>query len=310
MRVLTFLLTALVLSGCATTPQGLDAIRDQASREAVSTSRSGNTLIREAESLAGDAKAQETYRFAPVLTAEAAESLAKARTAQSKGRADDQVRVAALASVATYRKAMDHTLIARETLAPSLAHLEVLNSIRSETYYPSSYADVTAQLNDIIRTLEATGAPASTAQSQRQLLLNMHELEVQTIGFVNLQQIRDRMQAMKDANADHLIPRSYGTAEQALASAEDLIRSTPRAEAEIKTQRQAAKTATDHAQIILAMTNEILDADAGNAEALALRTERWLYNIAVALKYPDIRHLPMDEQSRLLSEAIEEVIQR
>ena len=66
MRRTTLLLamtTGLILSGCASAPKGLDNIRDQASREAVSTSRSGTTLITEAESLSRDAQAQETYRL-------------------------------------------------------------------------------------------------------------------------------------------------------------------------------------------------------------------------------------------------------
>jgi len=299
-----------LISGCASTPEGLDAIQDRASREAVSTARSGATLINEAERLANDAQAQETYRFAPAMTLSAADSLEDARTAQKKGRADDEVREYALTAAATYRKALDHTLLARETLAPSLAHLEVLNRINSDEYYPSEYRTIEGDLGDIIETLERTGAPASTNQTQRQLLLDMHELEVRTVGFVELQQTRNRITAMRDAGAPKLIPDSFSTATLALASAEDLISKTPRATAEIASQRAAAITATDHAQVILSMVNEILSVDKDNAEALVLRIERWLYNIAVALKYPDIRHLPMDEQSRQLSEEIEDVIQR
>ena len=308
--LISVLLVTTVLAGCASTPQGLDLIKDRASREAVSTVRSGTTLIKEAEQLQSQAKAQETYRFAPSMTESANEYLSEAEQAREKGKADSDVRELALTAVATFEKAQDHTLIARETLAPSLAHLEVLNSIRADTYYPSEYRAVNEDLNSIIRTLETTGEPASTSQTQRQLLMDMHDLEVQTIGFIHLQQIRNRISAMREAGAERLIPRSFGTATTALASAEDLINKAPRAEAEIAAQREAAKTAADHAQIILAMSNEILQADKDNAEALVLRIERWLYNIAVALKYPDIRHLPMDEQSRQLAEEIESVIQR
>ena len=313
MRRTTLLLamtTGLILSGCASAPKGLDNIRDQASREAVSTSRSGTTLITEAESLSRDAQAQETYRFAPVLTKEAASSLKEARMLQNKGRADDQVRVKALAASATYQRALEHTLMARETLAPSLAHMEVLNRINSRTYYPSDVAHVESKFANIIATLETTAAPASTAQSQRELLLEMHAVEVSTIGFLQLQKVRNQMKNLKDANAATLIPRSYKTAAKTLASAEGLVQKTPRAEAEIASLREQAEVSAAHAQVILSMVNETLDANSDNAEALVLRTERWLYNIAGALKYPDIRHLPMDEQSRQLADGIEELLQR
>lgn len=302
--------SGLLLSSCASTPKGLDSIRDQASREAVSTSRSGTTLINEADSLSREAQAQETYRFAPLLTQEATSSLNESRVLQDKGRADDQVRAKALEASATYRRAIDHTLIAREIMAPSLAHMEVLNSINSRTYYPSDYTNVENQFASIIATFETTAAPASTSQTQRQLLLDMHAVEVSTVGFLQLQQVRNQMKNLKNANAATLIPRSYKTAAKTLASAEDLINKTPRATGEIALLREQAEVSAAHAQVILSMVNETLDASSDNAEALVLRTERWLYNIAGALKYPDIRHLPMDEQSRQLADGIEELLQR
>lgn len=313
MRITPLLLvitSGLLFSGCATTPKGLDNIRDQASREAVSTSQSGTTLINKADNLSRDAQAQETYRFAPVLTKEAATSLKEARTLQNKGRADDQVRVQALAAAATYQRALDQTLLARETLAPSLAHMEVLNSINSRTYYPSDYANVEKQFADIIATLETTADPASAKQSQRELLMDMHTLEVSTVGFLQLQTVRNQMQNLKNANAATLIPLSYKTATKTLASAEDFIAQNPRASGEIAHLREQAEVSAAHAQVILSMVNETLDANSDNAEALVLRTERWLYNIAAALKFPDIRHLPMDEQSRQLADGVEDLLQR
>ncbi len=135
------LFATTVLAGCASTPQGLDRIQDRASREAVSTVRSGATLIK-AEQQKSQAKAQETYRFAPAMTDSANDYLNDAKQARDKGKADNEVRELALTALATFEKAQDHTLVARETLAPSLAHLEVLNSIRSDTYYPSEYRSV------------------------------------------------------------------------------------------------------------------------------------------------------------------------
>lgn len=305
--VISLGLMSSFLAGCASQPQGLDALRDQASRDAISTVQSGMTLIQQAESLKADALAQETYRFAPALTSAADDSLNEARSKQQKGRGDDEVRRHALAAVATYHKATAHTRTAREVLAPALAHLEVLNSIRAATYYPSDYQAIEQDLNAIIDTLETTAAPASASQTQRQLLEDMHALEVRTIGFVELQQVRDKVSNMDDADARKLIPRSFSTALKTLAAAEDLIAKTPRATAEIAKMKDRANTSADHAQVILSMVNETLKASPETAESMVLRTERWLYNIAVALRYPDIRHLPMDEQSRLLAEGVEEL---
>lgn len=302
--------SSLLLGACASQPQGLKELRTEASREALTTGRSGTTITQEAAQLAESAQAQETWRFAPVLTREAAASLEAARDAASKGRGDDEVRVQALAAAATYQRAIEHTLVARETLAPSLAHLEVLNTIGSATYYPSDYQSVNDGLNRIIATLETTAEPASAVQTQRQLLSEMHALEVNTIGFIQLQPVRNTVAELDAADAATLIPQSFATARKALASAEDLVRKSPRAEGGIASLREQAETAAAHARVILSMVNEVLNADKDSAESLVLRTERWLYNISTALKFPDIRHLPMDEQSRQLAEGVEEVVQR
>ena len=138
----------------------------------------------------------------------------------------------------------------------------------------------------------------------------MHLLEVEVVGYTNLQYIRNQVSAMGDAGAAKLIPRSFAAAERALAEAETLIQTKPRAKQQIEKKRKDSQVAAMHAQVILTMSNEILEATPENVEALVLRTERWLYNVSVALKHPDIRHLPMDEQSKRYSQAIEYLTQK
>ena len=66
--LISVLLVTTVLAGCASTPQGLDLIKDRASREAVSTVRSGTTLIKEAEQLQSQAKAHRIVHLTFTLT--------------------------------------------------------------------------------------------------------------------------------------------------------------------------------------------------------------------------------------------------
>ena len=306
----TLILTiTLFMAGCASQPAGLSGVREQAGAQAMRTAQSGSTLINEARSLAAQAKAQETYRFSPAMTAEAEAALQEAQSMQSRGRADAQVRAQALTAIAVFEKAQQQTLLAREILAASLAHMEQLNAISARNYYPTEYASIQQEQADIIATLESTAQPASVSARHQQLLSDMHNLEVDVIGYVKLQDIRDRISAMRDAGAEKLIPRSFSTATQTLAEAEALIEATPRANDEITVRQEQAAVATSHAQVIMAMVNEVLEADKNSAESLVLRTEQWLYNISVALKYPDIRYMPMDAQSKRYADAIENLVQ-
>jgi len=59
--------------------------------------------------------------------------------------------------------------------------------------------------------------------------------------------------------------------------------------------------------VIADLTQEILAAKDADAEALALRMERWLYQISVALKHDDIRYLSMPEQAKRYAAAVEEL---
>ena len=299
----------LLLGACASGPAGMSGLREQAGARAISTAQSGGTLIKDAQALAAQAKAQETYRFSPTMTTEAEAALQEAQSLQSRGRADAQVRAQALTAIAVFQKAQEQTLLARETLAASLAHMEQLNAIKARNYFPSAYQAVQQEQAAIIATLEQTAQPGSVYTRHQQLLSDMHRLEVDVIGYVKLQDIRDRVQAMGASGAEKLIPRSFNTATLALAEAEALIASTPRATAEITLRQEQAAVATSHAQVIMAMVNEVLEADKDSAEPLVLRTEQWLYAIAVALKYPDIRYMPMDEQSERYAQAIEKLVQ-
>lgn len=299
-----------ILSGCASQPSSLESIRYQAGQQAISTSQSGATLLGQATSLAGTAQTQETYRFAPTLTSEAAKSLASAKSSMSRGRSDSEIRTQALTAIATYQQALDQTLLAREVFSPALAHTEVLNSIVAAKFYPSEYQGIEKDLSKAIAKLEVTASPESVKQDQANLLNRMHNLEVKVVGYNKLQYIRNQIQTMRESDAEKLIPRSFATAERVLAEAEALIRQKPRAKEEIDAKSKDSQIASMHAQVMLSMSNEILEASPENVEALVLRTERWLYNISVALKHPDIRYLPMDEQSRRYAQAIEYLTQK
>ena len=71
-----------------------------------------------------------------------------------------------------------------------------------------------------------------------------------------------------------------------------------------------AQRAADHSNVITDFSNELNDANSDNAEAIALKVERWLYRVSVALKHDDIRHRPFDEQAAKLATEVEKVMRK
>jgi hypothetical protein len=71
-----------------------------------------------------------------------------------------------------------------------------------------------------------------------------------------------------------------------------------------------AQRAADHANIITDFSNVINDANSDNAEIIALKVERWLYRVSVALKHDDIRHHTFDEQAAILATEVEKLMRK
>ena len=138
----------------------------------------------------------------------------------------------------------------------------------------------------------------------------MHKNEVDTIEFIQLQTIKDQLSNIKGKGGDSIAPSSWTVAQRSLLKAQALIGKTPRAKKQIMQVTHNAQRAADHANIITDFSNEISDANSDNAETIALRVERWLYRVSVALKHDDIRHRPFDEQAATLATEVEKVMRQ
>jgi hypothetical protein len=194
-------------------------------------------------------------------------------------------------------------------LRPALKHKEKLLEIKADKYYPENYNAITASIHDLIDLIE-DGKMTEAQLGQKKLLPRMHANEVETIEFIQLQPIKDQLSNIINKGGDSIAPSSFAVAQRSLLKAQTVISKTPRAKKQIMSATHDAQRAADHSDIITDFANELNDANKDNAEAIALKVERWLYRVSVALKHDDIRHRPFDEQAATLATEVEKVMRK
>lgn len=306
---LTALLSASLITGCATKVANLEYIELDAQKDAAMADESAAKSIQRAQMNIELGKTEELAYFAPRHLQIAQEKLLKARDMHTSGDPDGEVKPVAMAAKKTLEAGLATKKLVIKTLRPALKHKEKLLEIKADKYYPENYKAVTATIVELIDLLE-DGKVTEAQLGQKELLPRMHANEVETIEFIQLQTIKDQLANIKGKGGDSIAPSSWAVAQRSLLKAQALISKTPRAKKQIMQVTHDAQRAADHANIITDFSNELNEANSDNAEAIALRVERWLYRVSVALKHDDIRHRPFDEQAATLATEVEKVMRK
>jgi hypothetical protein len=306
---LTAILSISLMTGCATKVANWDYIELEAQKDAAMADESAAKSIQRAQMNIELGKTEELTYFAPRHLIIAQEKLIEARNMHTSGDPDGEVKPIAIAS----KKAIEAGLKTKKsvitTLRPVLKHKAKLLEIKADKYYPEDYQAITATIVELIDLIE-DGKISEAQLGQKALLLRMHSNEVDTIEFIQLQAIKDQLSNIQGKGGDSIAPSSLKVAQRSLLKAQALIAKTPRAKKQIMQVTHDAQRAADHANIITNFSNELNDANGDNAEAIALRVERWLYRVSVALKHDDIRHRPFGEQAATLATEVEEIMRK
>lgn len=306
---LTALLMASLMTGCATKVANMDYMELESQRDAALADESAAKSIQRAQMHIELGKTEELAYYAPRHLKIAQDKLIESRNMHTSGDPDGEVKPVAIMSKKAIEAGLQTKKTVISTLRPALKHKEKLLEIKADKYYPEDYKKITATIVKLIDLIE-DGNVSEAQRGQKALLPRMHANEVNTIEFIQLQPIKDQLAKIKKKGGDSIAPNSWKVAKKSLKQAQALIGKTPRAKKQILQATHDAQRAADHANIITDFANEINDANSDNAEAIALRVERWLYRVSVALKHDDIRHRPFDEQSATLSTEVEKIIRQ
>jgi len=306
-KVAATALGLVLLTGCSGKIANFEAISLEAKRDASLADESAARTIQLAQSKIELGKSEKLNFFAPRHLQLAQEQLLEAQEMHTSGEPDGRVKTVAMTSVKTLDAGLDTKRNILKLLKPTLDHRAVLLKIKADQYFPTDFAGLEQTLRELINQMEDSQTIKVT-KGQQELLPRMHQVEVNTIEYIQLKPVKDHLARIEAKGGASVAPISWDTAQKALGQAQALIAKTPRAKGAIAKATVAATRATEHAEVITDLSNEILDADSEGAEAIALRMERWLYRISVALKHDDIRHEPLADQAAEYAGAIEAIM--
>ena len=306
---LTAILTASLMTGCATKVANMEYMELASQKDAAMADESAAKSIQRAQMNIELGKTEELAYYAPRHLKIAQDKLIESRNMHTSGDPDGEVKPVAMMSKKAIEAGLKTKKTVISTLRPALKHKEKLLEIKADKYYPQDYKKITATIVKLIDLIE-DGKVSEAQQGQKELLPLMHANEVNTIEFIQLQPIKDQLAKTKNKGGDSIAPTSWEVAQKSLKQAQALIGKTPRAKKQILQATHDAQRAADHANIITDFSNEINDANSDNAEAIALKVERWLYRVSVALKHDDIRHRTFDEQAAILATEVEAVMRK
>lgn len=296
--------TATLMSGCASQLANFDAISLDARRKASIADESAARTIQRAQSKLELGKTEQLKLYAPRHLKLAGEQFLEAQEMYTGGEPDGKVKTVAMTSIKALDAGLDTKKKILGNFKPALDHREVLFNIKADKYFPTDFAGLEQALREMIDLME-DGKTAEANRQQAALLTRMHQVEANTIEYIQLQPVKDHLARIDEKGGSTVAAMSWETARKALSEAQSLIAKTPRAKAAIAKSTVAATRAAQHAEVITDMSNEILDASSDTAETLTLRVERWLYRIGVALKHKDIRHQPLGDQAAEYAGSIE-----
>lgn len=303
-------LTALslaLLSGCSSKIANFDAISQDAKRDAAIADESAARTIQHAQSKIELGNTEKLEFYAPRHLKLAQEQLLDAQEMHTSGEPDGKVKTVAMTSIKTLEAGLDTKRNILTLLKPTLDHRSVLLKIQADQFFPTDFAGLEQTLRELIDLMEDSQTVKVT-KGQKALLARMHQVEVNTIEYIQLKPVKDHLERIANKGGASVAPISWDTAQKALKQAQALIAKTPRAKGAIAKATVAATRAAQHAEVITDLSNEIADASSDSAEGIALRMERWLYRISVALKHDDIRHEPLADQAAEYAAAIEAVM--
>ncbi|KZZ43164.1 MAG: hypothetical protein MK185_08275 [Saccharospirillaceae bacterium] len=300
-------LALVLLSGCSNKIANFEAISQTAKRDAAVADESAARTIQHAQSKIDLARSEKLEFYAPRHLELAQEQLLEAQEMHTGGEPDGPVKTVAMTSIRTLDAGLETKRNILEQLKPTLDHRGVLLKIKADQFFPTDFAGLEQTLREMIDLMEDSQT-LEVRKRQKELLARMHQVEVNTIEYIQLKPVKDQLERIDARGGSSVAPISWDTAQKALMQSQALIAKTPRAKGAIAKATVAATRAAEHAAVITDLSNEILDADSDVAEGIALRMERWLYRISVALKHDDIRHEPLADQAAEYASAIEAVM--
>jgi len=197
-------------------------------------------------------------------------------------------------------KGVQYKAIVKEELAPALEQVRRLDKLKARDHFPDQYRQALKELHSIIIDIERDNLD-SAKEDQAPLVENMYALEVHTVEFITLNETRELIKRLEEADAEDYIPLLNFESIDMLNKAEIYIRANPRSLEEVKEIGERAYYVSLHAINVL---NRVQIMSNRTHEEIILDFENLLAPLAILLDAKGIAHEDITKQAEQIQAAI------
>ena len=304
----TVVLLPMFIAACANTKlsnsQDLMAAAQQQAAEAQKTPE-------EMIQIAGERinNADHNLRFySPIHMKQAQDKLVEARKLIQKSQdagTQSEALAAAILADQLVDVAENNRVVVKQQLAPALAHRDILIELRAPQVLPKAYNKGMNDLDFLIREVEG-GNLDKVVKGQPGLLEEFARIEADTLRKTWLTAARLKLEEAEDAKAEHLAPKSYDIAENAIERVDQFIGEHYRDRAGVKQKSREAFVLASQAENVAKEVERLNKKKPEELELYVLDVQSYFEVINRKTGIPELVAQSFYDQSRSIAEVMPE----
>lgn len=308
-RLTVVLLLSLGLIACGGAPK-VPLVTLTAEEEAQYANKTPKEVLAEASEVMKQAYDAEFKAYAPG----AMEVMEYALKEIQDGLKDDKLPITHfVVQLKQIKKSLQDGMATKENVKLQLADVyefrAVLDELDASKLYPGDYEDIQDDIMDLVELVEKKEFEKARKDAVG-VMEDMGDLEVKIFKAMILTKPENLIDQAEDEGAKEHAAKAFEEAEQAFERAEQIIERSVRDREEVKRLGDAALF---YAKRVVWMTQEVArlkGVSPTEMDSIAVDAEQRMKRIADALQHPDVRDLPLAEQSAALAKAAETLLKK
>jgi hypothetical protein len=304
-KTLLGLCTLSLLTACSG-PAIKDAviIQQTALSQAQSSEQDPQQAIENSRNLQVNAQQEDLYFYSPSYMAQAEKEIALAEEALKQNKPASVTITHSLTAKALFERGLATKQTVTNQLAPSFDGITMLKQINSHVLVKDDFEDIEDDIKDLILLIEQ-GNINDAIKDQKDVLTDIAQLEKETLKVAYFTPAQSALDKAEDADAEEFATQTFEIAEEAVDKLERLIKSQYKKRDLITERSKATIRLAQHAENVAKAAKPLLKINAEQAEQHILHIESLLDRITKALNHDSINHMPLNNQSIALAQAVE-----
>ena len=304
-KAIISLCTLSLLTACAG-PAIKDTvlIQQTAINQAQTEKQDPQQVIETSRELQINAQQQDLYFYSPNYMAQAEKEMAKAEDALKQSKPASVIITHSLMAKALFERGLATKETVINQLKLSFDGLVMLKEINAHVLLKDDFADIEDDIKDLIILIEQDKTQRALKE-QKDVLADIIELEVDTLLAGHFSPAEKALEKAEDADADEFAAKTFEIAEQAIEKLEIFIETRYKERETIREHSEAAIRLAQHAENVAKAAQPLLKMNSEQAEEHVLYVESLLDRVTKALEHSSITHLPLNNQSIALAQAVE-----